>query len=118
MFKPADEEPLAANNPKGRHIGSEDGHGLRHGIAPGEGAIREVAAYLLDHGAPLAQGLQSLPFMALCGGAQTFVPIFSHRSPGISATFRCRVIWGLNSHMAPWISAVDPEGPNFMAVMS
>eukprot|EP00884_Botryococcus_braunii_P006075 jgi/Botrbrau1/15469/Bobra.43_2s0091.1 len=49
VFKPADEEPLAANNPKGRHIGSEDGHGLRHGIYPGEGAVREVAAYLLDH---------------------------------------------------------------------
>jgi hypothetical protein len=49
LFKPADEEPFGANNP--RHMGcSPDGHGLRKGIRPGEGAIREVAAYVLDHG--------------------------------------------------------------------
>ena len=28
---------------------SPSDHGLRRGIRPGEGAVREVAAYLLDH---------------------------------------------------------------------
>jgi hypothetical protein len=69
VFKPQDEEPLAVNNPKGRGPGSaasSDGsssgsstmssggsggsEGLRRGTRPGEGAVREVAAYVLDHG--------------------------------------------------------------------
>ncbi|KAF8073104.1 PI4KG4 [Scenedesmus sp. PABB004] len=63
IFKPCDEEPLAANNPKGRTPGSSsDGsggagggagagsEGMRRGTRPGEGAAREVAAFLLDHG--------------------------------------------------------------------
>lgn len=50
VFKPEDEEPLAINNPRG--VGSSadhNGSGLRRGIKPGEGAVREVAAFLLDH---------------------------------------------------------------------
>lgn len=36
-------------------IGAQGGfrgleHGLRRGVRPGEGAVREVAAFLLDHG--------------------------------------------------------------------
>lgn len=63
VFKPADEEPYAANNPRGyvassAQIGAGSGFGLdgglddgmRAGISPGEACIREVAAYLLDHG--------------------------------------------------------------------
>jgi len=59
VFKPADEEPYAMNNPRGfSHVSSQpsspvrDGmwnSGLRAGIRPGEAAIREAAAYLLDH---------------------------------------------------------------------
>lgn len=57
VFKPEDEEPHAVNNPKGRTGGSSDGssscatgsEGLRRGTRPGEGAVREVAAYVLDH---------------------------------------------------------------------
>lgn len=37
------------NNPRMGLGRSPDGHGLRKGICPGEGAVREVAAYLLDH---------------------------------------------------------------------
>lgn len=48
VFKPQDEEPLAPNNPKG-HRGSPTGHGLRKGTRPGEGAVREVIAFTLDH---------------------------------------------------------------------
>jgi hypothetical protein len=42
VFKPYDEEPGCPNNPKDilRH--------LKEGVKPGEGAIREYAAYLLD----------------------------------------------------------------------
>jgi phosphatidylinositol 4-kinase type 2 len=48
VFKPADEEPYADNNPRG-YIRVQDGDSLRKGIRPGEACIREVAAYLLDH---------------------------------------------------------------------
>eukprot|EP00873_Tetraselmis_striata_P040497 jgi/Tetstr1/460761/TSEL_005946.t1 len=47
VFKPEDEEPRARNNPRGLAAAAE---GLRKGVLPGEGASREVAAYLLDHG--------------------------------------------------------------------
>lgn len=48
VFKPIDEEPLAVNNPQGLPV-SSDGEGLKRGTRVGEGAFREVAAYLLDH---------------------------------------------------------------------
>lgn len=49
VFKPADEEPYADNNPRG-YLRQQPGDSLREGIVPGEACIREVAAYLLDHG--------------------------------------------------------------------
>ncbi|XWS50357.1 hypothetical protein CRYUN_Cryun12cG0081200 [Craigia yunnanensis] len=48
VFKPIDEEPMAVNNPHGLPL-SLDGEGLKKGTRVGEGALREVAAYLLDH---------------------------------------------------------------------
>lgn len=48
VFKPADEEPMARNNPRGLPL-SEDGEGLKKGTKVGEGAIRECAVFLLDH---------------------------------------------------------------------
>lgn len=48
VFKPMDEEPLAVNNPRGLPP-SEDGEGLKKGTRVGEGAVREFAAYVLDH---------------------------------------------------------------------
>ncbi|KAL2902803.1 Phosphatidylinositol 4-kinase gamma 4 [Bienertia sinuspersici] len=48
LFKPTDEEPMAVNNPQGLPV-SENGEGLKKGTKVGEGALREVAAYLLDH---------------------------------------------------------------------
>jgi len=57
VFKPADEEPYAENNPRGyvdvcvvddsQHNESKS---MRQGIKPGEACLREVAAFLLDHG--------------------------------------------------------------------
>ncbi|KAL2342666.1 hypothetical protein Fmac_003951 [Flemingia macrophylla] len=48
VFKPMDEEPMAVNNPRGLPS-STNGEGLKRGTKVGEGALREVAAYLLDH---------------------------------------------------------------------
>ncbi|KAK7253089.1 hypothetical protein RIF29_37515 [Crotalaria pallida] len=48
VFKPVDEEPMAVNNPRGLPV-SSNGEGLKRGTKVGEGAFREVAAYLLDH---------------------------------------------------------------------
>ncbi|KAF8726879.1 hypothetical protein HU200_019359 [Digitaria exilis] len=48
VFKPVDEEPMAANNPRGLPV-SSTGEGLKKGTRVGEGALREVAAYILDH---------------------------------------------------------------------
>ncbi|XP_008799600.2 phosphatidylinositol 4-kinase gamma 4-like [Phoenix dactylifera] len=48
VFKPIDEEPMAKNNPRGLPL-STNGEGLKRGTRVGEGALREVAAYILDH---------------------------------------------------------------------
>ncbi|GAB2223572.1 hypothetical protein Droror1_Dr00017713 [Drosera rotundifolia] len=48
VFKPSDEEPVAVNNPHRLRL-SKDGEGLKRGTQVGEGAICEVAAYLLDN---------------------------------------------------------------------
>jgi hypothetical protein len=48
VFKPIDEEPMAENNPRGLPL-SPNGEGLKKGTKVGEGALREVAAYVLDH---------------------------------------------------------------------
>jgi hypothetical protein len=48
VFKPVDEEPMAVNNPQGLPV-SLNGEGLKRGTRVGEGALREVAAYILDH---------------------------------------------------------------------
>jgi hypothetical protein len=51
VFKPADEEAYAPNNPKQYHKPpqSPGAPGMRQGISPGDAAVREVVAYLLDH---------------------------------------------------------------------
>ncbi|KAF0921826.1 hypothetical protein E2562_020119 [Oryza meyeriana var. granulata] len=48
VFKPIDEEPMAKNNPRGLPV-STDGEGMKRGTLVGQGAFREVAAYILDH---------------------------------------------------------------------
>lgn len=48
VFKPIDEEPMAVNNPRGLPK-SSNGEGLKIGTKVGEGALREVVAYILDH---------------------------------------------------------------------
>lgn len=48
VFKPRDEEPMAVNNPRGKTVASNH-KCLKRGVKAGDGAIREVAAYILDH---------------------------------------------------------------------
>lgn len=48
IFKPIDEEPMAVNNPQGLPL-SVNGEGLKKGTQVGGGALREVAAYIVDH---------------------------------------------------------------------
>lgn len=50
IFKPCDEEPLAPNNPKGWAGRAMGAPGMKPSVRVGEAALREVAAYLLDHG--------------------------------------------------------------------
>jgi hypothetical protein len=47
IFKPFDEEPFAPNNPKG-YVGKFGTKAMRDGVLSGEGASREVAAFMLD----------------------------------------------------------------------
>lgn len=49
VFKPADEEPYAENNPRGYVRQAGQAMALREGVVPGEACMREVAAFLLDH---------------------------------------------------------------------
>jgi hypothetical protein len=60
VFKPADEEPYAENNPRGYLPQAGQALSLRAGIAPGDGCVREVAAYLLDRG-----GFSGVPMTTL-----------------------------------------------------
>lgn len=50
LAKPIDEEPLAFNNPKGFGGLMFGQPGMKRSIRVGETGIRELAAYLLDHG--------------------------------------------------------------------
>ena len=61
VFKPADEEPYAENNPRGYLQQAGQPLSLRAGIVPGEACIREIAAYLLDH-----HGFAGVPMTTLC----------------------------------------------------
>jgi len=77
VFKPADEEPYAENNPRGyvRTCGADDedcdeSMSMRVGIKPGEACLREVAACLLDHG-----GFSGVPMTTL---AEARHPTFNY----------------------------------------
>jgi hypothetical protein len=71
IFKPCDEEPMAPNNPKewqGRAMGAP---GLKPSVRVGEAAIREVAAYLLDH-----HGFAGVPAACL---AKCYHPVLNYK---------------------------------------
>jgi len=60
IFKPADEEPYAENNPRGYLPHPDQSTYLREGIVPGEACIREVAAFIMDH-----EGFSDVPMTTL-----------------------------------------------------
>jgi len=60
VFKPADEEPYAENNPRGYLQQAGPHVYLREGIVPGEACIREVAAFMMDH-----SGFSGVPMTTL-----------------------------------------------------
>ncbi|KAL6877613.1 hypothetical protein ACP4OV_012828 [Aristida adscensionis] len=78
VFKPIDEEPMAENNPRGLPL-SVDGEGLKRGTRVGEGAIREVAAYILDH---LIDGCKSNSDTGFSGVPPTALVRCFHRGKG------------------------------------
>lgn len=77
ILKPGDEEPLAPNNPNG-FVGRSLGQpGLKKAIRVGEAAVREVAAYLLDHG-----GFANVPETVLVKCTHSCFHVNSPRSLG------------------------------------
>lgn len=48
IFKPIDEEAFAPNNPRG-YISDFGQKTFRNGVLSGEGVIREVASFMIDH---------------------------------------------------------------------
>ncbi|CAI0558722.1 unnamed protein product, partial [Linum tenue] len=71
VFKPSDEEPNAVNNPQGLPV-STNREGLKRGTRVGKGAIREVAAYILDHPIDGPRGLNN-EVMGFAGVPPTIV---------------------------------------------
>mmetsp|Transcript_5609 Transcript_5609/g.12420 ORF Transcript_5609/g.12420 Transcript_5609/m.12420 type:complete len:688 (-) Transcript_5609:1735-3798(-) len=72
ILKPCDEEPLAPNNPKG-YVGRALGDpGWKPTVRVGEAAMREVAAYLLDH-----EGFAKVPTSVLVRARH---PIFCYNN--------------------------------------
>lgn len=72
IFKPLDEEPYAPNNLKG-YVGKFGSKSMREGILSGEGASREVAAYLLDK-----KRIHKVPETFF---AEVYHPMFADNSP-------------------------------------
>uniref|UniRef100_A0A5B6ZVG3 1-phosphatidylinositol 4-kinase n=1 Tax=Davidia involucrata TaxID=16924 RepID=A0A5B6ZVG3_DAVIN len=78
VFKPIDEEPMAVNNPQGLPL-SLNGEGLKRGTRVGEGALREVAAYILDHPKSGPRRLSSSGEMGFAGVPPTVLVQCLHR---------------------------------------
>jgi len=83
VFKPADEEPYAENNPRGYVKQHDSDISLREGIRPGEACLREVAAFLLDH-----DGFASVPMTTL---AEARHPAF-HVVGGVNTSFQSGIL--------------------------
>ena len=111
VFKPQDEEPGAASNPRGHGAGSGDDASLRRGVRPGEGAVREVAAYLLDHdhfaGVPPTALVSVQPQPAAGSGAETTQQAESSGSGGSS---RMDGVAGLGTKVGSLQQFVHAEG--------
>eukprot|EP00210_Caulerpa_lentillifera_P005140 g4912.t1 len=82
VFKPIDEEPGERNNPKGHHCCYSENHNnttetsfsMKDGFQPGQGALRECAAYLLDYGS--ISGVPPTTLISLKAPTCVFTPDF------------------------------------------
>jgi hypothetical protein len=86
VFKPSDEEPFSQGNPKISAVGappfsSSNNPEIKKGIRPGEAAVRELGAFLLDQGragvpltAMVELGHPSLKGGVKIGSLQQYVP--------------------------------------------
>ncbi|GMN53302.1 hypothetical protein TIFTF001_022437 [Ficus carica] len=79
VTKPVDEEPLALNNPKGFGGLMLGQPGVKRSVRIGETGIRELAAYLLDHG-----GFAGVPPSALV--KISHVPFHFNNATTVSST--------------------------------
>ena len=91
VFKPQDEEPGAVSNPRGHGAGGDGADAsLRRGVRPGEGAVREVAAYLLDRdhfaGVPPTALVSVQPQAAAPGGSDASETCHKHSDSTDSMT--------------------------------
>ncbi|PIN20144.1 Phosphatidylinositol 4-kinase [Handroanthus impetiginosus] len=78
IFKPIDEEPLAVNNPQCLPV-SANGEGLKRGTRVGEGALREVVAYILDHPKKGPRSLSCMEEIGFAGVPPTIMVRCLHR---------------------------------------
>lgn len=115
VFKPIDEEPMAENNPRGLPL-SSNGEGLKRGTRVGEGALREVAAYILDH--PL-KGRQSFTGVGFSGVPPTVMVSCLHEgfnhSNGFDSQEKSFKIGSLQMFMKNYGSCED-RGPQAFPV--
>lgn len=79
IFKPSDEEAFAPYNPRG-YEGKMNQQGFRAGVLSGEGASREIAAYMLDS---IYGNFSGVPATAL---VEISHPNFNHNNKYVNAS--------------------------------
>lgn len=110
VAKPADEEPLAFNNPKGlrgRMLGQP---GLKPSIRIGETGIRELAAFFLDHG-----GFAGVPPTALVKFSHAAF-YFTDAAAAVPSAIPCKIA-SLQRFVDHDFDAAE-LGPSFFSVAS
>lgn len=88
VFKPMDEEPLAVNNPRDLQR-SINGEGLKIGTKVEEGALREVAAYILDHQKGGRREVSGEAMMGFAGVPPTIMVKCLHEGFNYRQGFKC-----------------------------
>ncbi|KAK7290743.1 hypothetical protein RIF29_05381 [Crotalaria pallida] len=110
VTKPVDEEPLALNNPKGLGGQILGQPGLKSSIRIGETGIRELAAYLLDHG-----GFAGVPPTALVKFCHA--PFFANDDAAATTAPQMPKLASLQRFIGHGFDAGE-LGPSFFSVAS
>jgi hypothetical protein len=109
VFKPVDEEPEAVNNPRSSPRSSSN-EGLKSGIIVGEGAMREVAAYLLDHPATGYRSSATRNEDGFAGVPPTMMVLSSHRAYNYATGGRKTKVGSLQKYIHS-VSTCEDMGP-------